>query len=326
MQLASRPLLRRLVFLDQRIRSKSFPNARTLGAELEVHPRTIYRDLDFLRDSWGAPIEFCSRRNGYYYRNPDYALPLLRLTEGELLALFVAERVMQHYRGTPYGRDLTTAFEKLAAQLPDTVSLDLTHLQDAYSIRGPDACVGDLERFRRVALAVQENQQLELVYWSASHDETCQRVVDPYHLTLVSGEWYLVAYCHLREEVRMFVPARIRSLRETGERFQRPTDFCIDAYLDGSFRALRGNGRPRRVRLRFTAEAARWVREKQWHPSQRLRSCKDGSLEVSFRLTHLAEVKRWVLSYGSACEVLEPVELRQQVQDELRRTLSGYEK
>jgi predicted DNA-binding transcriptional regulator YafY len=136
----------------------------------------------------------------------------------------------------------------------------------------------------------------------------------------------LVAYCHLREEVRMFVPPRIQSLRETGERFERPADFRIEEYLDGSFRALRGDGHAWRVRLRFTAKAARWVREKQRHPSQRLRSCKDGSLEVCFRLTHLEEVKRWVLSYGSSCEVLEPAELRQQVVEELRRILAGYEK
>jgi predicted DNA-binding transcriptional regulator YafY len=326
MQLASRPLLRRLAVIDLRIRSHSFPNARTLGADLEVHPRTVYRDLDFLRDSLGAPVEFCPRRNGFYYRDNDYTLPLLRLTEGEVLALFVAERALQQYRGTPYGRDLATAFEKLAAQLPDTVSLDQRHLQEAYSFRGPDTDVGDLARFRQVARAVRVGRQLELLYWTASRDETSRRVVDPYHLTSVEGTWYLVAYCHLREEVRMFVPARIRSLHETGGRFERPADFRIEAYLDGSFRALRGDGRPRRVRLRFTAEAARWVREKRWHPTQRLRSCKDGGLEVSFRLTHLGEVKRWALSYGSACEVLEPAELRQQVVEELRRMLAGYEK
>jgi predicted DNA-binding transcriptional regulator YafY len=145
----------------------------------------------------------------------------------------------------PYGRDLATAFEKLAAQLPDTISLDLTHLQDAYSIRGPEANVGDLECFRKVARAIQQGRQLELVYWSASQGKACRRVVDPYHLTSVSGDWYLVAYCHLREDVRMFVPARIQSLRETGERFERPADFRIEEYLDGSFRALRGDGRAR---------------------------------------------------------------------------------
>ena len=80
---------------------------------------------------------------------------------------------------------------------------------------------------------------------------------------------------------------------------------------------MRGDGRAVRVRLRFTAEAARWVRERQWHPTQRLRERPDGGVEVTLRLTHLAEVKRWALSYGSACEVLEPAELREMIREEL---------
>jgi predicted DNA-binding transcriptional regulator YafY len=324
MQTASRPPLRRLAALDRMIRSGAHPNARTAAAELEVHPRTIHRDLDFLRDSWGAPLEYCPRQHGYYYRDTDYALPLMRLTEGELLALFLAERAMQHYRDTPYGSDLATAFHKLTARLPEEVTIDLSHLDDAYSFRGPDVRAGDLLLFRRVARAVQDSRCLELVYWTASRDEEVRRVVDPYHLTSVSGEWYLVAYCHLREEVRMFVPSRIRSARETGERFERPADFSIDAYLDGSFRALRGDGKPRRVRLRFTPEAARWVGEKVWHASQQARRRPDGSLELTLRLTSLIEVKRWAMSWGTACEVLEPEELRQDIVRELNETLRSY--
>ena len=123
----------------------------------------------------------------------------------------------------------------------------------------------------------------------------------------------------------MFAPGRIRSVRETGERFERPADFRIEDYLDGSFRAMRGDGEPRRVRLRFTAEAARWVREKQWHPSQKTRERPDGGVELTMRLTHLQEVKRWVLGYGPACEVLEPEDLRAEVYDAVRRMLRIYE-
>jgi predicted DNA-binding transcriptional regulator YafY len=66
-----------------------------MAAELDVHPRTIHRDLEFLRDSLGAPLEYDARRHSFYYCVSDYALPLLRLSEGELVALFLAERVMQ---------------------------------------------------------------------------------------------------------------------------------------------------------------------------------------------------------------------------------------
>jgi predicted DNA-binding transcriptional regulator YafY len=324
METAARPPLRRLAALDRMIRAGSYPNARTAAAALEVHPRTVHRDLEFLRDSWGAPVEYCPVRHGFYYRDADYALPLLRLSEGELVALFLAERVMQQYRGTPYASDLATAFRKLTDQLPETVTVDLSHLGGDYSVRGPGAGAADARLFRRVARAVREGRRLELVYWTASRDAVGRRVVDPYHLASIAGDWYLVAYCHLREEVRMFAPGRIRSARETGERFERPAGFRIEDYLDGSFRAVRGDGRPRRVRLLFAASAARYVGERQWHPSQRLRFRKDGRLELTLRLGDLEEVTRWVLGYGAACEVLEPPELRERVRAELREALGVY--
>ena len=60
------------------------------------------------------------------------------------------------------------------------------------------------------------------------------------------------------------------------------------------------------VRLRFNAVAARWVREKTWHVTQTFNEHEDGSLTLTFAVNHLAEVKRWVLSFGCDCEVLGP--------------------
>jgi predicted DNA-binding transcriptional regulator YafY len=324
MNLASRPPLRRLLALDRLLRANRYPNARSAAAALEVHPRTIHRDLVFLRDSWGAPLAFSHRHNGYYYREADYALPLLRLSEGELVALFLAERLMDQYRDSPLAKDLATAFQKVTAALPDEVTIDLAHLAEAYSFRHRPAALGEAARFRMLARAVREGRQLELTYWAASRDATSRRVVDPYHLVSVEGDWYLVAYCHLREEVRMFAPGRIRAVRETGERFERPADFRIGAYLDATFKVVRGAGPARQVRLRFTAAVARYVREREWHPSQRLQARRDGSLVLTLRVNHLLEVRRWVLSYGADCEVLAPADLRDEVRAELRRMQKLY--
>jgi predicted DNA-binding transcriptional regulator YafY len=126
MELATRPLLLRLLVLDRLHRGDRYPNARTAAQELEVHPRTVHRDLEFLRDSLGAPLEFCRRHNGYYYRDADYALPLVRLTEGELIALFLAERLLDEYRGTPYVADLAAASGKLDGTV--VLTLRVNHL------------------------------------------------------------------------------------------------------------------------------------------------------------------------------------------------------
>jgi predicted DNA-binding transcriptional regulator YafY len=188
MHLATRPPLRRLLHLDRAIRAGGYPNAVALAAELELAVRTVYRDLDLLRDGWGAPLEFCRRQNGFYYRDPDWPLPTLRLTADEVAALFLAERALQAYRGTPYGAALARLLGKLTAALPREVSLDLGRLGGGYSFRHHGQQPGDVRCFRGLARAVQEGRRLELVYWSASRGEACRRVVDPYHLAELEGD------------------------------------------------------------------------------------------------------------------------------------------
>jgi len=171
---------------------------------------------------------------------------------------------------------------------------------------------------------VRDGRQLELLYWTASRDETNRRVVDPYHLTAVDGDWFLVAYCHLREDTRLFAPGRISELRETGERFERPADFCIEDFLAPRFRKVRGSGPAQEVRLRFSPLAARYIRERVWHPTQELHEEADGGLVLMLRVNHLVEVKRWALWWGAECEVLGPEELRSLMRQEIGRMLGKY--
>jgi predicted DNA-binding transcriptional regulator YafY len=324
MHTASRPPLARLATIDEAIRAGELPNAQTLARELEVTSRTVQRDLQFLRDRLRAPLAFDAARNGYVYTDSSYRLPFYRLTEGELIALLLAERLLQEYRHTPYAEALAHAFQKMTAAVPDTVTIDLAHLAEAYSFRHKAVDTGDLDRFAALDRAIRDGRQLELLYWTASRDVTSRRVVDPYHLASVDGDWFLIGYCHLREEVRMFSPGRIKELRQTGVRFERPLDFCITDYLDVGFRAIRGTGLPREVRLRFTPAVACYIRERRWHATQKLADQPDGGVVVTLRVNHTLEVKRWALSFGSDCEVLEPPELREEIVAESVRLSQRY--
>src|SRR3954453_7331205 len=109
MHVASRLSLERIAALDRAIRAGEYPNARALAARLEVGQRTIQRDVEFLRDRCGAPLAYDPVRHGYSYPDPTFRLPPLELTEGELVALFLAGRVLRQYRGTPYAAELERA-------------------------------------------------------------------------------------------------------------------------------------------------------------------------------------------------------------------------
>ncbi|MBV8382995.1 MAG: WYL domain-containing protein [Planctomycetaceae bacterium] len=256
-------------------------------------------------------------RNGYYYREPVYRLPFLPATEGELVALMLAEQLLRQYRGTPYERDLRRAFAKMTALLPDEVTVRLDEAADCLSVMPAVEIAYDPEAFAALASALARRRRAEMVYWTAGRNVTTSRMLDPYHLMLKDEAWYAIGLDGYRGEVRVFAVQRIRSVRETGETFDRPADFRVEDYMGGSFRTVRGEGHYQ-VELRFAPEFAGRIAEKVWHPSQEIEPTPDGALILRLQVSDLREVKRWVMFWGPDCEVLGPEELRDSIAVDLR--------
>jgi predicted DNA-binding transcriptional regulator YafY len=315
MNLASRPPLWRIAEIDRLVRLGEHPNAVSLARELEVCRRTVQRDLDFLRDRLKAPLEFVASRRGYRYTDPTFRLSFWNLTEGELLALFLADGVLRRYRDTPFGPDLERAIAKVVGGLEEEVRVDLGALAEAFSSHESAGSEIAAPLFEALTRSFRRSERLRIVYDSGGRGVETTQEVDPYTLATVGGSWYLVAFCHLREEVRMFTPSRIRSVKATGARFERPADFRLGEYLATSFGVLRGEpGASYSIRLRFTGDAARHVRGRKWHLSQTLEDAGEGVVVLGLELSHLREAERWALSWMPECEVLAPEELRERVE------------
>jgi len=149
-----------------------------------------------------------------------------------------------------------------------------------------------------------------------------KRLVDPYHLANINGEWFLFAYDHLRKDIRTFVPARVKALRPTGFTFAKPRKFSLDRRLRGSFGVHSGQG-DYKVVLQFNAKVADYVREKKWHESQKLRELSGGAVELAFALSSLAEVERWVLGWGGDATVVGPPDLARAVRAAAEKILAA---
>jgi proteasome accessory factor B len=316
----SRPAMERMLRIHQAVTSGRFPNATTLAAVLEVSPKTVLRDVEFMRDRLNLPLAYDERRWGYFYTEDVSTFPTLQITEGELFALLVAEKAVQQYRGTSFEKPLLSALRKMAAALPETVSLHLADWDQTISFRTRAEPILNLEIFDRLARATARRERLEMTYRKPGRSRAEVRVVDPYHLANVNGEWYLFAFDHLRRDLRTFVPARIQSLKPTGETFSRPPGFSVDRRLRDSFGVHSAEG-CYDVAIRFTPEAADFIREKRWHPSQQLCELPDGGVELRLRLSSLGEIQRWVLGWGGCARVLRPAELVESVRDAARAIL-----
>jgi predicted DNA-binding transcriptional regulator YafY len=322
--LHSRPPLERMLRIHQAIQSAKFPNASTLAAEIEVATKTIHRDIEFMRDRLNLPIEFDARRNGYFYNGEVSAFPTMQITEGELFALVVAEKALQQYRGTSFEKPLLSAIKKMEQALPDTISLNLADIEQTISFRTRAEPILDLKIFDALAKAVAQRKQLELNYRKPGAKKSEARIVDPYHLANINGEWFLFAHDHARKDIRTFVPARIQSVKPTGKTFARPQKFSLEKRLRDSFGVHSGEGEFEVV-IRFNTRAADYVREKKWHESQQLRELKNSGVELSLKLSSLAEIERWILSWGGDAKVLRPRELAETVKNAAKKILQAID-
>jgi proteasome accessory factor B len=321
-QLHSRPPLERMMRIHQAIAAGKYPNATTLAAEIEVVTKTIHRDVEFMRDRLGLPIEYDGRKFGYHYTEEVSAFPTLQITEGELVALLIAEKALQQYRGTNFEKPLVSAFKKMESSLPDTISLNFADWDQSISFRTSAEPVLNLEVFDALAKATAGHRQLELAYRKPGSKGTERRVVDPYHLANINGEWFLFAFDHLRKDIRTFVPSRISSVQPTGRTFPRPQKFSVEKILRDSFGVHSGQGEFAVV-IRFDAYAADYIREKRWHPSQELRELKGGGVELRLKLSSLGEIQRWVLGWGGSAVVVQPPELVESIRRAARQILEG---
>jgi predicted DNA-binding transcriptional regulator YafY len=176
--------------------------------------------------------------------------------------------------------------------------------------------------------ALIEGRKVRMVYETRSRGgATSERVARPYYLMPYVRSWQLIAYCELREAVRMFKVDRIREATLLDERYHIPGDFDVDAYMGTGWGAMRGGtGEPVDVVLRFGPEAGQWVSEEYWHPSQQVEVQPDGSVLFRLRIAAITpEFVNWILYYGRRVEVLEPESLRERVAEEHRRAVEVYE-
>jgi predicted DNA-binding transcriptional regulator YafY len=328
---------KRIILIDQRLRSEAPPGVKALAGLCGVSLKTIRRDLEAMRLELGAPIEYVPAARGYRYANDTFSVPAAALSERDLFALMVAENAVAQYEGTPLAGYLREAFGKVLAVLPGEV-------RDRHALAARAIHFGGLpppsirqEVWAALAAAIDGREQVELDYHRAGARQAVQRRVHPYQLLVRDRDWFLVAHNpeagpalgrgaaagRPGRELLYYLP-RIASVRRTGRAFRRRAGFDGEAFHRFGFNAMQGPTAPRRIELRFLPEAAHLVEERPWAAEQTVRRHRDGSATLVFRSAALFEVERQVLRYGGAVEVVRPAELRFGIARTARRVAAAH--
>ena len=320
--------VRQLVILHKLEASRNGLTLEQLAQALDPgstrHPRTLRRDLAAI-EAVGCPLvtERVDGRVRWKLLEGFRNIPALRLSPSELMALTVSRRLIAPLEGTELHASLQSALGKVSAALPPQGLALAQQLESTFSVG-----VGPHKRYRhhrevveRITQAIGHKMRLQMRYDSASRGRMTRRDVDPYRLWFASGGLYLIGYCHLRKEPRMFAVERIKSVTPTDFPYQIPLHFDFDAFIEDSLTVMRG---PRiTVELEFDKPTAAWVKDRIWHSSQEIRRLPRGQMRMTLLVADSRELVGWVLSFGSGVKVVQPDSLRIAVQQEARKILES---
>ncbi len=299
-------------------------NASSLAARCHVSRRTIFRDLDVLREA-GVPLQYDSEFQTYHLAD-SYFLPPTNLTVNEALALIVLCHELGDVRQVPFLAPAQSAAIKLESTLPAGLRKQLRSVADAIRIRLPPASPvdGQAPIYDQLLDAIRARRSIRIEYDSFFDGQLIRTRLSPYRIMFSRHSWYAIGRSTIHRSVRTFNVGRIRRTEPTEERFNIPRNFSLDRYLGNAWHLIPEPGPDRDVRVRFGKRVARNVGEVAWHKTQRLAWNADGSLDYRVTVSGLNEISWWILGYGHEAQVLEPAELRKLVASHARRMLEHY--
>jgi len=298
----TRPPLARMLRIHELLQKGKHPNCTTLAKQLEISIKTAQRDIEFMRDRLALPIEYDPVKRGYGYTEEVANFPTVQVSEGEVVALLVAQKAMEQYRGTPFENTLRRAVEKLAAGLEEDITFAHADILDTFSFHAFGVAPVDPTVFERLARAVRARREVTFDYTKVKTGRTETRRVQPWHLANLDHCWYLVAHDLNKDAVRHFALHRIKAVKMESKTFRRPEGFSPRDYFATAFGPYAG-GKPQEVKIEFDATVAPFIKERVWHPLQKLEPLPDGRLVLTMKVARLEPVENWVRSWGRGAKI-----------------------
>jgi predicted DNA-binding transcriptional regulator YafY len=325
-----------LVEVVRAVKLLSRPNGASIEElidELGVQKRSVQRLKKTLDEDFHLPLhelegtgEKCKR-----WRIPETAtirlprIDTIGLTTPELLAIYVLRGVAGIYKGSSIMSDIDTAFDKIGAAIaPESRKMlekysrmFVVAPKSAKNYADPDNNIEEL------SYAIIEQKTCVVSYHAFGEDVHKTYNINPLHFFEHDGGLYLIAVIAKYGDLRTLAVERLKKVDETEDHFDYPADFDPERYLSSAFTLYFGE--PETFKIRFPKDQARYISERIWAVDQKIETRKDGSLILTMTTSGGYDIKKWVLSYGGDAELLEPQWMRDEIVDEMKRSLKKYQ-
>ena len=330
----------RLYKIEMLIRQRGHVSFAQLLEALEVSPATLKRDLEYLRDQLGAPIEYDRDANGYRFgaggaatpaapragAERKHELPGLWFSERELYALLMAHQLLSGLDSEGLlGRHLQPLLDRIHDLLGPGGQSQTQALMKRVKIIGALRRPVASECFERAGEALMLRRRLHLHYLTRGRGSLSQREVSPQRLVHYKSTWYLDAWCHSREQLLRFALDAVQQARVLDSRAKDVALRTVEAEMDAGYGIYAGGGaQVRQATLHFSAQAAPWISHEEWHPDQRGHALPDGGWALQLPYVDETELVMDILRQGEQVRVVSPASLRQAVQKRLAAAAAQY--
>ncbi len=308
-------LLERIYFFHGRIRAGRYPNTSHLISEFEISQATAHRDIAYLRERLLAPLQFDTKKNGFYYTRDDFRLPFENSPAMTMILGLLGNMAEET------GLSELPELAGIKQHLREALFPGQRNMADLIYCEWVEKELINSGIFATVLDALREQQQLQLTY-RAGTGCISRRKVEPLKLVNYQGRWYLLAWCLTKNDRRMFHLARMQDARQLQVPVTKHHQADIDDWLQASFGIFKGPATSRAT-IRFTGTAAEIVRHQIWHEQQEIEKEKNG-IRLTLPIADDRELIMKVLQFGARAEILRPKKLRQRLAAEIGQMAENY--
>lgn len=294
--------------------------------QLACSQETAEKLLKEMQQYLKAPIEYDSNTGGYFYNKEEvdrYELPGLWFNASELYALLVTHQLLASVQPGLLNSHISPLKNKIEELLQRENAAE-GELVKRVRIIKVAARQPNPKHFSLVATALLTRKRLFIEYEGRERQAPTQREISPQRLIYYRDNWYMDAWCHLREELRSFALERIVSSKLIYTDAFNVDEKLLNEHYSSSYGIF--SGIPTQVaRLKFSENVAKWVSKEQWHHDQKGQFTIDGHYELEVPYRDSRELIMDILKYGPDVEVLGPDSLKKKILQKLDRTIKQYD-
>ncbi|RTE08462.1 helix-turn-helix transcriptional regulator [Paenibacillus whitsoniae] len=305
------------------LRSGRKLTAAHIADSLEISVRTVYRYIDALCAS-GVPVVAESGHDGGIRILESFKETPLFFNAIELKALVDAFKFAQG-AGYPYTEELESALKKVENGLQEEQRDDLSRQTSGLDVIAPARPPSVVPLLRDLEQAEKEGRSVRIAYRKANAEQRDERDIDPYGLAYDRNEWYAVAWCHRTQAVRTFRVDRIAELTSTDARFDKPEGFSASAYFrDQSEQGREAAGPLALIRIEGEPDTLNAVCA-HWHLRNYLKERTDREAQFLLDVPTMNKyLPVYLLTFGTAIRIREPLELKRRVQEMAHEIAAHY--